>query len=88
MIEKSSDFQFATFTRTDTLEFRDDKDGLNEQEFNEFLRELPQSYRNRFKAQGRDFSEMAGPDGIMDYREFRDMIDGFAEAEARSGGSQ
>eukprot|EP01084_Bolivina_argentea_P282551 483674_1 len=72
----------------DHLEWKDDKDGLTKDEFTEFLNALPQSYRERFKEHGETFEDLAGDDGILDYTEFTDLVDKFAEQEAFAGGSQ
>ena len=72
----------------DHLEWKDDKDGLTKEEFDEFLAALPQSYRERFDEYGQKFEQMAGDDGILDYNEFTQLVDKFAEAEAKAGGSQ
>jgi len=65
----------------DQFEFKDNSAGLNEQEFNEFLSTLPVRYQGRFRKMG-DFKRLAGDDGILDFDEFKTILDKMAEQEA------
>jgi len=71
----------------DHLEFGDDQEGLTEKEFDNFWDQMPNSYRERWKETGKTFKDIAGPDQVLDYQEFTEMCDKFAEQEAQSGGS-
>jgi len=65
----------------DQFEFKDNSAGLNEQEFNEFLELLPVRYKARFRKMG-DFKKLAGDDGILDFDEFKTILDKMSEQEA------
>jgi len=65
----------------DQFEFKDNSSGLNEQEFGEFLSTLPVRYQARFRKMG-DFKKLAGDDGILDFDEFKTVLDKMAEQEA------
>jgi len=71
----------------DHLELKDTKDGLSKSEFDNFWTQMPSSYNARWKAMGMSFEELAGDD-VLDYEEFRRLVDTFAEKEAQAGGSQ
>eukprot|EP01083_Nonionella_stella_P216855 779026_1 len=71
----------------DHLEFGDDQEGLTKQEFERFWAQMPNSYVQRWKKTGRTFEDIAGDDGVLDYQEFTEMCDRFAEQEAIAGGS-
>eukprot|EP00484_Ammonia_sp_Unknown_P021023 CAMPEP_0197034940 /NCGR_PEP_ID=MMETSP1384-20130603/12864_1 /TAXON_ID=29189 /ORGANISM="Ammonia sp." /LENGTH=289 /DNA_ID=CAMNT_0042464915 /DNA_START=21 /DNA_END=890 /DNA_ORIENTATION=- len=70
------------------MEFRDDKEGLNREEFDRFLSALPLSFQRRFSQMDRSFKSIAGSDSILDFEEFRQLADEFAVQEARAGGSK
>merc|ERR1712154_628755 len=63
----------------DAMEFGDDQEGLNEDEYNRMVNALPKSFRSRFDSMGKSFSEMAGDDGVLDMDEFTKVADAFAE---------
>merc|ERR1712154_608259 len=67
---------------------RHEKQGLSKAEFEDFWAQMPNSYMERWKRMGQTFEDIAGDDGVLDYDEFRQMVDGFAEQEAKAGGSQ
>merc|ERR1712154_710191 len=50
----------------ETMEFGDDTDGLNEDEYNRFIALLPVGFQKRFEEMGKSFADMAGDDGVMD----------------------
>jgi len=72
-------------TTYQALEYRDDQDGLTEQEFKAFVNALPANFQERFSTmseQGKSFKEIAGADGVMDMTEFTDLCDEFAQQAA------
>ncbi len=69
------------------MEYKDDKEDMSEEEFNEFLEALPESYRVRFRKMGKTFKDLAGDDELMQYDEFTQLVDEWAEAEGNAGGS-
>ena len=71
----------------DHLEMKDRVDGLSKDEFENFWTQMPSSYVQRWRAMGITFEELAGDD-VLDYEEFRSLVDKFAEQEAQAGGSQ
>merc|ERR1719229_2180666 len=72
----------------DHLEMKDKKDGLSEEEFDNFWTQMPASYVQRWNAMNTTFEKISGDDGVLDYDEFRRLVDQFAEEEAHAGGSQ
>ena len=71
----------------DHLEFKDDKEGLTKEEFEKFWHQMPTSYNERWRKTGFTFEDIAGDDGVLDYSEFAEMCDKFAEQEGIAGGS-
>merc|ERR1712228_278104 len=67
----------------ETMEFGDDTDGLNEDEYNRFIAALPRNFQRRFENMQDTFDEIAGDDGILDLSEFTKLCDKFAVAEAQ-----
>jgi len=65
----------------DQLEFKDNNEGIQEDEFNQFLELLPVRYQARFRKLG-DFKQLAGDDGKIDYEEFKKLLDNMADQEA------
>jgi len=65
----------------DGIEFRDNEDGLSEDEYLQFLEALPANYKRKFQALG-DFAKLAGDDGNMDVEEFAQLCDRFADEVA------
>merc|ERR1712043_135176 len=69
----------------DHLEMKDKKDGLSEQEFDNFWTQMPASYVARWRKMNMSFRQLADPDGtgdeVLDYDEFRTLVDKFAEQE-------
>jgi len=63
----------------EALEYGDDKDGLSEDEYNRFVNALPKNFRNRFASMDKTFADFAGDDGIMDFDEFTELADTFAQ---------
>jgi len=72
----------------DQFEFKDDKEDMNEQEFNEFLDALPVEYRTRYNALGKTFKQLAGDDNLMQYDEFKRLVDSWVDEVANEGGSE
>merc|ERR1712228_757909 len=68
----------------ETMEFGDDTDGLNEDEYNRFIAYLPIGFQNRFKEMDANFADIAGDDGILDLEEFTKICDEFAMGEAKN----
>eukprot|EP01084_Bolivina_argentea_P290687 499379_1 len=60
----------------------DQKPGLSYEEFELFLKKLPNHYRRRFDPPKKVFCKYAGDDENMDYKEFQIMISNMARAEA------
>jgi len=78
-------------TTYESVEIRDDQDGLSEAEFNQFVTALPANFQERFSTmseQGKSFKEMAGDDGILDMDEFTELCDEFAEQAAAGDTAQ
>mmetsp|Transcript_61275 Transcript_61275/g.97535 ORF Transcript_61275/g.97535 Transcript_61275/m.97535 type:complete len:279 (-) Transcript_61275:1047-1883(-) len=71
----------------DHLELGDNREGLTKAEFEEFWKQMPSSYAERWRKKKQKFEDIAGDDGILDYDEFTKLCDQFAEDEAKSGGS-
>lgn len=71
----------------ETMEFGDDVEGMNEEEFNRFVAALPRSFQVRFEKMGQSFDDMAGDDRLLDLDEFTRIADQFAQQIAASGGS-
>jgi len=71
----------------DHFEYKDDKEDMSEQEFNEFLDALPTEYRKRFQVMGKTFKDLAGDDNMMQYEEFKNLVDAWADEVANDGGS-
>eukprot|EP01084_Bolivina_argentea_P065362 119139_1 len=71
----------------DKMEFGDDKEGLNRQEYQKFVEALPGTFQRRFSAMQRSFTQVAGNDSIMDFQEFTKLCDEFAKQEASAGGT-
>jgi len=71
----------------EAFEYKDDKEDMNEEEFNEFLSNLPTEYRKKFQSIGKTFKELAGDDNLMQYDEFRNLVDVWAEEVGTQGGS-
>merc|ERR1712154_532040 len=67
----------------ETMEFGDDTDGLNEDEYNRFIAYLPIGFQNRFKEMEAEFVDIAGDDGVLDLDEFTKICDEFAVEEAK-----
>jgi len=72
----------------DQFEYKDDKEDMSEQEFTEFLDALPTEYRKRFQAIGKSFRDLAGDDNLMQYDEFKRLVDEWADEVANQGGSE
>jgi hypothetical protein len=85
LIRHEKDILYKVFQH---MQLKDNHPGLTEEEFNDFLDALPESYRERFRASGDTFASLAGKDNVLDIQEFRQMVDKFAELEAEAGGSQ
>lgn len=71
----------------DNLEWDNDMKGLSREQFDMFWKKLPRSYYKRWLNLGKTFEELAGENGILDYKEFTEMADEFAKQEAAQGGS-
>jgi len=71
----------------EAMEFGDDVEGMNEEEFNRFVAALPRSFQTRFEQMGKTFDDMAGDDRLLDLDEFTRIADEFAQQIAMSGGS-
>ena len=71
----------------DVMEFKDNKQGLNEQEYNQFVGMLPLSFQRRFSRMDKTFDEISGQDDILDLEDFMKLADEFAVQEAKAGGS-
>mmetsp|Transcript_28950 Transcript_28950/g.47401 ORF Transcript_28950/g.47401 Transcript_28950/m.47401 type:complete len:273 (+) Transcript_28950:46-864(+) len=71
----------------DSLEWDNQMEGLDEQQFNQFWQKLPKSYNQRWLAMNKTFEDISGNNGVLDYKEFVNMVNGFAQQEALSGGS-
>jgi len=69
------------------FEMKDDKEDMTEQEFNDFMNALPGEYRKRFQALGKTFKELAGDDNLMQYEEFKTLVDSWADEVGNQGGS-
>ena len=72
----------------DNLEWDNNIKGLSHQQFEMFWKKLPRSYYKRWLNLGKTFQELAGENGILDYKEFTQMVDEFAKQEAAMGGSR
>ena len=62
-------------------EMTDGEDGLSKKEFESYWTQLPSGYVQRWKAMDTTFEDLAGSDGILDWQEFRKLLDQFAEDE-------
>mmetsp|Transcript_14713 Transcript_14713/g.13201 ORF Transcript_14713/g.13201 Transcript_14713/m.13201 type:complete len:279 (+) Transcript_14713:45-881(+) len=71
----------------DNLEWDNNMKGLSKQQFDMFWKKLPRSYYKRWLNLGKSFEDLAGDNGILDYKEFTQMVDDFAKKEAAQGGS-
>lgn len=71
----------------DNLEWDNNMKGLDREQFDMFWQKLPSSYYQRWLKFGKTFEEIAGDNGILDYKEFTAMVDAFAKQEALQGGS-
>lgn len=72
----------------DNLEWDNNMKGLSRQQFDMFWKKLPRSYYKRWLNLGKTFEQLAGENGILDYKEFTQMVDEFAKQEAAQGGSK
>ena len=67
--------QRSIFTQVfDEMEFNENQEGMNINEYNSFLNALPPSYANYLEKQG-TFNALAGNDGIVDINEFCNILD-------------
>jgi len=66
----------------DEFEMSDNKPDMSKEEFDQFIKALPPSYQDRWKKMNTTFEELAGEDNIMQYDEFRKLVDRWAEEEA------
>jgi len=55
-------------------EFKDNEEGLQEDEYKEFLEALPADYKARFQEKG-SFKELADSNGIIHYDKFKEFLD-------------
>merc|ERR1712154_713439 len=72
------------------LEWDANMTGLNREQFDKFWTKVPKSYYVRWTKFGKTFDELAGlqePVDILDYHEFTQMVNEFAQKEAMLGGS-
>ena len=67
----------------ESMEFGDDTEGLNEEEYDRFISYLPVGFQNRFKEMDKTFADMSGDDGLIDLDEFTKICDEFAIEEAK-----
>mmetsp|Transcript_41225 Transcript_41225/g.67816 ORF Transcript_41225/g.67816 Transcript_41225/m.67816 type:complete len:272 (-) Transcript_41225:202-1017(-) len=68
------------FTVQEAMELKDNSDGLSEQEYQNFVSALPQSFQARFRTIS--FAEKSGDDGTLDIDEFKNLCDEFAKQQA------
>jgi len=66
----------------DEFEMNDSKPDMSKEEFIQFINALPPSYQDRWTNMNTTFEELAGDDNIMQYEEFRNLVDRWAEEEA------
>jgi len=66
----------------DGFEFADDKPDMSKEEFQNFIKALPPAYQERWRNMKVTFEELAGDDNLMQYDEFRKLVDRWAEEEA------
>ena len=71
----------------DVMELKDGKPDMTKQEFEQFLKALPQKYTDAFEELGKTFEQLAGRDRKMDYNEFQDLVDSWVQQIAKKGGS-
>jgi len=64
-------------TTYEAMEYGDDQEGMNKEEYERYLNALPQEYRDRVKKLG-SFEDIAGDDGVLDLDEFTKMADNFS----------
>lgn len=69
----------------ESLEWNNQMNGLNHAQFDLFWSKLPSSYYQRFERTGKSFEQIAGRDGVLDYRKFTALVDELAKQEALSG---
>eukprot|EP01083_Nonionella_stella_P090826 253811_1 len=72
----------------EALAWDNNMSGLDRSQFNMFWKKLPKSYYQRWLKCGKTYDDIAGENGILDYRKFRQMVDEFSRKEALSGGSK
>lgn len=48
---------------------------LNEEQVQELWESLPPEYLDRFQSMGKTFTDIAGDDGLMDVKEFMQLMD-------------
>merc|ERR1719433_1400798 len=65
-------------TTHEAFEFGDDNEGMNKEEYERFLKALPDDFRGRFESMGRTFEDIAGDDGVIDLDEFTAPADQFS----------
>jgi len=66
----------------DEFETNDDKTDMSKSEFELFLNALPPAYKMRWESMKTTFEEIAGDDNMIQYDEFRKLVDRWAEEEA------
>lgn len=59
------------------LEMKDDQEDMSREEFEGFLKALPEDYSALFAT--KSWEKMAGEDGIMQFEEFKDVVDEIVE---------
>merc|ERR1712228_1067141 len=62
----------------DKFEWHENKDGITQEQFNQFKMTLPMDYQLRLTQTG-NWQQLAGDDGILQLDEFIDLLDRFAE---------
>lgn len=56
------------------MEFKEDQEGMNEEEYEQFLAALPPSYRDHLRKKA-SFNTLSGRDGVLDIDEFTKILD-------------
>eukprot|EP01083_Nonionella_stella_P016101 45025_1 len=64
------------------MEFRNEEEGLNHEEWDRLISALPLSFQRRFSAMDESFDDIAGDSGIICIDKFKELADRFAEEEA------